>query len=270
MALAIRNTRDLADGKNLKLKILLVGFPGFGKTSFLSTVPNVLIGACEEGHGNGLASIVAGGKDYCELENYAEFDQFCSGAVGRDYDALALDSLSVMTKSFIKDYALTLPRTRGESLRRKMGVPELDDYGTMGELSRRLLNKLLHVDKHIIATATMRIDKPDAESGAGEMLIGPDLPGQMFLGSTAMFDIVLVGRTRTVMRDPKDAKSKYTQRYWMTTGSAGVLAKCRYNIELGKEVLAPEEVYDVAAGKGTFPDLLAKIQAAFKTPAKAA
>lgn len=271
MSITIRNTRDLADGKNLKLKILLVGFPGFGKTSFLSTVPNILIGACEEGNGNGLASIIKSGKDYCELQNYAEFDQFCSGKVGENYDALALDSLSVMSKTFIKDHALTVPRAKGETVKRKLGVPELDDYGTIGELTRKLLNKLLHLDKHIIVTATMRLDKPDVESGQGELLIGPDLAGQMFLGSTAMFDIVLVGRTRTSLRDPKDAKSKFTERFWTTVPGNGILAKCRYNQDLGKQVLASEELYDVTANKGTFPDLLTKIQAAFTAvPTKAA
>jgi len=263
LSLQIKNSKSLL-GEELRLKMLLVGLPGTGKTTFLSTAPNIGIGACETGSGRGLASIAEKGIDYVELDNYGEFDQFCSGNIFKDKSAVGLDSLSTMTKTFIKDYALSLPRSKGQSQKRAMGVPELDDYGTMGEVTRRLLAKLIDQPKHVLATATLLIKSPDAETGLGELMIGPDLPGQMFLGATAMFDIVLVCRTRVLLRDPKDAKSRFTQHYWITQGGNGVIAKCRY------AGLKAEEIYNPATGEGTFPDLLAKIKKAATPVAEAA
>lgn len=253
----IKNSKDLIDPNKLHLKMLVIAQPGFGKTEFESTVPDIGLGVCEEGHGHGLATVAHKSLPYVELSNYSDFDAFCSGSVFGDKGAVGLDSLSTMVRTFIKDYALTLPRAKGQSQKRSMGIPELDDYGTMGEITRRLLAKLLHQDKHVIVTATMRIDKPDPDTGQGEMLIGPDLPGQLFLGSTAMFDIVLFGRTRRLLKNPSDAKSAYNQRYWVTQGGGGIIAKCRYR------GLKNEEIYDKDSGEGCFPDLLKKIQAAY-------
>lgn len=265
MSLQIKNSKALL-GDDLHLKMLLVGLPGSGKTTFLSTVPGIGIGACETGHGSGLASIANSGVEYCELENYNEFDQFCSGHVFKTNPAVGLDSLSTMTKTFIKDYALSLPRSKGQSQKRAMGIPELDDYGSMGEVTRRLLAKIIGQPKHVIVTAQLVIKMPDAETGQGETIIGPDLPGQMCLGSTAMFDLVLIARTRNKLRDPKDAKSRYTEHFWVTKGGNGLVAKCRY------AGLQDEEIYDLRTGAGTFPDILAKIKAAYAkaAPAEAA
>lgn len=257
MPLIVKNSKDLIDPKKLHLKMLVVGQPGIGKTLFTSTVPDIGLGVCEEGHGHGLATIADKGVSYVDLLSYTDFDAFCSGQVFGDKAAVGLDSLTTMVRTFVKDYALTLPRAKGQSQKRAMGVPELDDYGTMGEITRRLLAKLLQQDKHVVVTATMRIDRPDPDTGQGELLIGPDLPGQLFLGSTAMFDIVLFGRTRRLLKNPNDAKSAYVQRYWVTQGGNGIIAKCRYN------GLALEEIFDKDTGQGCFPDLLAKIQKAY-------
>jgi len=264
MALTVANTRDLIDPKLLKLKILAVAMPGFGKTTFIADAPNPGIGVCETGHGSGLISVATRAVDYVKLENYADFDAFCSGTIFKDKDTYGLDSLSDMVKTFIKDKALSLPRQKGESQKRAMGVPELDDYGVMAELTRKLVRKLLDQPKHVIAACGLRIDKPDPENGQGEMLIGPDLSGQMFLGSGAMFDIVLIGRTRSLLRDPRDAKSRYTERYWLTQPGGGFLAKNRLSLFKGVSFLPTELIYDLETGSGTFSDILNKATKAYE------
>lgn len=257
MPLQLKNTRELVSPEKLRLKILIHGLAGVGKTTFLSTANSpehkLIVGASETGHGNGLLSVAQAGFDYCELNSYDDFDQFCSGAIAKDYEVVGLDSLSWANKSFVKDKALSIPRTRGESQKRQLGVPELDDYGTMGELSRKLVQKLINQPRHVIVTAGLRIDKPDAENGQGETLIGPDLPGAMFLGSTAMFDVVLCLRTRSVLRDPRDAKSRYTERYFITENTGGILAKNRLSVSnKGVSFLPAEVVFDKEKGIGTF------------------
>jgi hypothetical protein len=263
MSLVVKRTSVLLDPSLYKMKVLLYGFSGIGKSTWLGTVPNIGIAACETGHGSGQLSNARADVLFCEPASYAEFDAVCSGAAPVEFKpltALGIDSLSDMNKTFIKDYALSFPRSKGDSDKRRNGIPELDDYGTMAELTRRLLRKAIGLGKHVIATATLRIDKPDPDSGQGEMLIGPDLPGQMFLGSTAMFDLVLCLRTRQKLRDPKDAKSKYTERYFVTQATSGLIAKSRLCDGPGFPLLDEEEIFDPATGRGTFSYMLDKIQ----------
>jgi AAA domain len=272
MPLAWKNTRDLIDPKNLKLKILIYGLPGLGKTSFVATAPNVAVGACETGHGKGLLSVATKGIRYAELNSFENFDEFCSAKnLPPEVETLALDSLTDMCKTFIKDKALTVPRSKGESEKRSMGVPENDDYGTMGELARKLTRKLLDQDKHIIATAQLRIKEPNEKDKGGETIAGPDLPGQMFLGSTGMFDLVLCLRHRTVFKNPAkpDPKEKSVERYFLTASQGQWLAKNRMSVGDSEiSFLPPEIVYDIAKGSGTFNDILTRAQIAYAAFAK--
>ena len=260
MSLQIKNTKDLLNPEKLRLNILAYGMPGTGKTRFISTAENVGIAVCETGLAKGLATALRAKLDYVEPESYQEFDQVCSGLVFKDKSAIALDSLSDMCKTFIKDYALSFPRAKGETLKRKAGVPELDDYGVMGEVTRRLVRKLIDSGKHVIVTATLKIDKPDMDTGQGQLLVCPDLPGAMSLGSTAMFDIVLCFQTRSKLRDKNDPKSRYTEHFIKAKGTESLMAKCRHNDVTGKQLLPDEFVFDIASGDGTFPWILKRIQ----------
>lgn len=264
MPLIIKNTRDLIDPKTLKLKILLVSPAGFGKTEFISGIPNVLVGACETGHGGGLMGVATKNIDYVRLDSYDAFDEFCSGKVGEANRPLALDSLSDMCNTFIKDKALTNARKGGDSDKRKMGQPELDDYGTMGELARKLVRKLLDLDRHILCTASIRVKTPGEGEIGGETFIGPNLPGAFFLGSTGMFDVVLMGRSREAFDNPAkpDASKKHTERYWLTAGKGMYLAKNRLSVGNGS-FLPQELIYDLNTGSGTFNDILSRAVTAY-------
>ena len=259
MSLVERNSKDLIDPKTYRWKVLIYALPGTGKTEWVGTVPNVGIAACETGHGKGILTIASKGVRYVEPSSIQEFTAFCQGEVFKDCEALAIDSLSDMTKTFIKDHALSFVRKTGNTMKRASGVPEMDDYGVMGEVTRRLVRRLTEIDKHIIVTSTLRLPRDaDPEEGKDAQPAGPDLPGQMFLGSTAMFDTVMFLRTRNVLRDPKDAKSIYTQRYFITQTSEKAIAKARQTID-GRPLLDKEEVFDLEKGIGTFPHLLGKI-----------
>lgn len=255
----IKNTSKLITPEDIRLKILIYGVPGVGKTLFLSTVPDIGLAACETGQGKGLLTIAGSNLDFCEPVNLKDFDDFCSGKVFPNKGAAGIDSLTYMSNNAVKEAALTIPRMRGDSGKRKEGIPELDDYQVMAEMTRRLLAKLLSQDKHIVCTATEKMKMPDAETGVGETKIGPELPGQMFEGSAAMFDFVFRIRTRSKLRIPNDPKSRYTERYFVTQpDGAGTIAKCRSNHK-GTALLDKEEIYDPSTGQGTFPYLLEKI-----------
>lgn len=256
-------TKELLAPGSLRLKILLAALPGTGKTKWVGTVPNVGVAACETGHGKGLATIGEEDVKAVTPDNYKELEAFCSGDVFKECDALAIDSLSAMTKTFIKDYALSFPRKSGQTLKRAAGVPEQDDYGVMSELTRRLLAKIIAIPKHIIVTTTLKLPQDaNPDEGREALPAMPDLPGQLALAAAAMFDTVFIMRTRPVLRDPRDAKSRYTQRYLMTQQSDKWLAKSRLNVA-GAPILEEEEVFDLQTGAGSFPALLAKIQSAY-------
>jgi len=62
-------------------------------------------------------------------------------------------------------------------------------------------------------------------------------------------------RTRSVLRDPKDAKSRYTQRYWITESPGnGIIAKNRLSVIGGKSFLPAEMIFDPETNQGTFQD----------------
>lgn len=262
-----RNTRELTGRDDLKLAILIYALPGTGKTDWATDAPNPGVCACETGQGSGLLTAAQKGIDFVEPETFNDVNDFCSGKFFKDKESIVVDSWTEVVKRYVKQETLKIPRARGESDKRKMGIPELDDYMVMGEITRQLLYKLLtnFPDKHIIVTATEKYDKagPDDPPGT-ESLIGPDLPGQMFLAAPAMFDFVLRMKTRPVLRDPKDAKSRYSQRYLITQPQSGVIAKCRAN-NLGRPLLDQEETVDKDTGQGSFNYILAKMVEGYKT-----
>lgn len=236
--------------------MLVIGPPGAGKTTWISTAPNPGVAACETGFGSGILSIAQNSLDFCEPRSKQEFEQICTGQLFRDKQTIAIDSLTAMTRTFIKDYALGFSRNRGNSEKRAAGVPELDDYQTMAAVTQNLLAKLLDLDKHIIVTVGQRAEK----DGDGNIKsLGPDLPGALYLGAPAMFDACLFLKSRKVLRNPSDKKSEYVQRYFITENDGLHIAKCRSNSG-GKALLAGEEIFDLQSGAGSFSNLLDKIQ----------
>jgi len=264
LSLQVRNTHELINPDKFKWKALVFALSGMGKTEFVSDAPNPIIGACETGEGNGLLTVARKGLDYCEPADYTEFESFCGGHVGKDKDSIVLDSLSAATQRFIKDKALSIARKQGDSGKRSIGIPELDDYGSMGELMRRAVNKLIDLDKHVFCTALMRFKEPSEDNPGGQILIGPDLPGAMMLGSTAMFDTVMCLKTRAKLRDPKDPKSRYVERFFVTTSDGqGLITKCRSIVKGGAPILPAEIVWNLETGEGNLPWMLAKIKQAY-------
>lgn len=260
--LKLFNTRELLGDGQLKLKMLIYSPSGYGKSEFVSTAPNVVVGAGETGHGKGLLTLGQKSIMATNIQTYTELEEFCSGNGLDSYDTLALDGFSYLTDTAVKTYALTVPRTKGgDSKKRAMGIPELDDYGTMAELERRVLAKLLSLDKHIIVTCLQDYYQPP-EEGRAEKIGGPDLPGSMRLGSAAMFDIVMRLYTRSALANPKDANSRFQQRVFQTESDGKYLAKSR--LRNNKSALFPSEVvFDLNTGHGSFPWFLEQARKAY-------
>lgn len=254
----VKNTRDTVKAENYNFKVLLVADSGIGKTTWAATAPDVGIAACETGEGSGTLSIVKAGVDFVEPKTFADFRSICYDTFQpfQKKRSIALDSLTYMTKSFIREHVLTAfpAKNPREAMRRQAGIPSGFDYSEISELTRNLLNALLAQKKHIIVTALAKYEKDD---NGVIIRIKPDLPGALGDASAAMFDCVMYLKARKLLRDPKDPKSAYVQRYFITQTDSVHLAKDRNNS--GKPFLAPEEIFDKDTGQGSFPDLLKKI-----------
>ena len=257
------NTKELLDAKHYKLKALVYAPTGFGKTDWAcDPALDPWICAGETGVGNGLLTVAERGLPYGVATSLADWEAFCSGRFGAANATLVADGGSEFVKTFIKDYALTLPNARAgaDQARRAAGIPVGNDYQSMAEIMRRNLRKLLAQDKHIIVTALERVKEPGDDSPPGTpTYIGPDLPGELMLTCTAMFDLVFRLRVRSMLRDPKDAKSRYLQRYLLTESHDGItIVKCRSQLS-NKPLLDGEEIIDKEKGLGSPSYLLAKI-----------
>lgn len=240
----------------------MYSLPGTGKTSWVGTCPpeETGIAACDLGTGSGLLPISEKPFDYIEPKNLAELEKFVKGEVFPDKKILVLDNLSTMARTIVKDAALSIPTSGGVS-RSQYGVAELRDYMVMSEIVRKIIIVLINANptKHIIVCAHEKYDRPNENDAPGtESLVGPELSGQLFTAAPSMFDFVLRLRTRNILRNPADPKSRYAQRYFQTNQEPGVIAKCRATVKK-KALLDREEVFDLDSGAGGFPALLKKL-----------
>lgn len=257
----LRESSALVSAENLRWKVLLVGRPGTGKTSWLSTVPGIGIAACETGHGSGILSVAHNNVKFVEPKNFTDFRSICLDTFEgfRGLQAVGLDSLTYMTKTFIKDHVLAnFPaKNRTEAMRRSAGVPTGFDYGDIASVTHGLLNPLLGQHKHVIVTC---LEKAVKNSDGDIIGIGPDLPGALADGAPALFDTVLYLKVRKVLRDPRDPKSVFYERYFVTANDGFHVGKDR-NSSKFKSFLSYEEIFDPDRNLGTFPKLFEKILA---------
>jgi hypothetical protein len=268
--LDVKNTRNLVDSTQLRWKVLIIGRPGVGKTSWLSTVPDIGVVACETGHGSGLLSVAHSGIEFVEPKNFIDFRSVCldTFAPFQKKHAVGLDSLTAMTKNFIKDHVLSSFPSKNprEAMRRTAGVMSGFDYGDLAEVTRNLLNYLLAQNKHVVVTC---LEKTEKDDNGIVTAIGPDLPGALGTSAAAMFDSVLYLKIRRMLRDPRDPKSAYFERYFITNGDGIHVSKDRNSVN-SKPFLAQEEIFSPTEGRGTFADLFAKILAGHDAASQAA
>jgi hypothetical protein len=253
-------TSELAEPSKHRWKVLIIGAPGSGKTTWAATAIDPAIAACETGVGSGLLTLAHNPgvmavvpASFVDLRSVA-YDTFLPF---QKKQTRVLDSLTAMTKSFVKDHVLTAfsPRNQKEAARRQAGILTGFDYSDVADTVRTLLTKFLSIDAHIVVTALPKTEKDDA----GNIIsILPDLPGALAMGAPAMFDSVLHLKTRKVIRDPKDPRSAKIERYFITGADNIHVAKDRNSVN-GRSFLNQEEIFDPETGQGTFTDLYSKI-----------
>jgi hypothetical protein len=213
--------------------MLVYALGKYGKTTFGATLDKLckdtlgkpaLFVACEAGKGGGTMSIQEFGVDVVIPQSLNELRAIITSLVGdQNYGGVVLDSSTEVVNRFIKPYALKFP-SKMRDPRREAGVPARDDYQTMGEEMRKLLNSLIALTcnpdpklcKHLIVTALL---KERTDDNGNIIKIHPDLPGAMADTATAMFQTVGTIKVKTrVVRGEDNKPCRVNDRVLVTEG----------------------------------------------------
>lgn len=158
--------------KNQKLKALIYGKPGMGKTSLAATArehPDMspILYADLEG---GLLSVADYGIDHVSIRQSADMEELYWALNRRDesvaqYKTLIIDSGSVLASRILTEWAqrnMERQQRRGKAHDRTIDDVELGDYGKTTVQVVRLFSWFLDLPIHIIITA---IEKEQLSKG---------------------------------------------------------------------------------------------------------
>jgi phage nucleotide-binding protein len=157
-----------------KLKVLIYGEPGVGKTTFAATAPSPL-----------LIDVERGSRSVLNVNNPVDVLDFQSinqvEAAFDKYETIVLDTLTEMQARLIDQQLRALGK----------GAPVYKaDWGVYGENTQRirmLVSMFRDIDKNLIATAHAKLDKDDQ---TGIEFVRPALTPGLAKTVNGMFDIV--------------------------------------------------------------------------------
>lgn len=233
----VRNTGKIIT-PDTRLCTLVYAPSGYGKTTLGATLdvftkkyrgkPTLFV-ACEAAEGGGTMSIEDYKVDYVRPDNLDQMRALVAALLtDSTYGGVVLDSASEVVRRFIQPYSLKFP-AKVKDPRRDAGVPVRDDYQTMGEEMRRLLNQFICLTaesldprfrKDLMVTALL---KEKTDDSGNLVRIGPDLPGALSEAATAMFQTVGTIRVKSVAtQDPATKKVTRTTSRVLATSADGV------------------------------------------------
>lgn len=203
-----------------KLKVLIYGEPGVGKTTFAASAPKPFLIDVERGSRTLL------GKDIDVLE-YVSIEQVQATIeylVNRNeafdkYETIVFDSLSEMQRRLLDQQLGRLSK--------ETGIPQYkadwDIWGVNTQRLRSLMSAFRDIDKNLIVTAQAKQDKDDSTGIIG---MRPDLTPKLAATVAGLFDIVAYLRINS-----------QGERILQCQPTKTVLAKTR--VQLPKELLNP-------------------------------
>lgn len=206
MAIQLKNTNDVSQAK---VKALVYGQAGAGKTTLATTMPKPFIISAE----GGLLSIAGSGIPYIEvgsMEELGEAYEWVTSPEADKFESVILDSLSEIGE-------VVLSAEKKRTVNGKLVDPR-QAYGALQEQMGDLIRSFRDLPgKHVLMTA--KLDK--AQDEMGRILYGPSMPGkQLPQALPFFFDAVFA------LRVEKDAEGK-TQRALMCDTDGLWQAKCR-------------------------------------------
>lgn len=183
MSLIISNSKSLADGK---ISALFYGVSGSGKSRLAASFPDILVIAVEDGMKSTvdlevdilsptsweeLLQIIQALKTHAKAETkQVEFN-------GKLYKSIGIDSLTVLHQIIMKS---VLKMNRRE-------LAQIQDWGLASDRVETVVNALMDLPTHLVATALEQIDKDEI---IGKIYAAPMIPGKLSRKIPALFDEV--------------------------------------------------------------------------------
>lgn len=161
--------------KATKLRMVVFGDPGVGKTTFALTFPKPLV-VDTEGSLEGDAVLVAAGDEWSP-NGYRDLDALYNWIKGTAkkgrYETLVIDSVDALVR-FLLDECVdepgkSRPPAESRGTLQDMLVPEQRDYLAVAKGMDRFLTKLRMLPMHIVLTSHVR--EPDPEKGQTKRVI---------------------------------------------------------------------------------------------------
>lgn len=135
MAIEIKNTKDLK--REPKIKALIYGAPGSGKTTFAGTFPNPLILNVERG----LDSVIQQDLAYVDVTSWDDIKELFKEKVFDKFDTIVVDSLSELQDIRMNE----LSKENGGTMGR-------NQWGVLALEIPNLIKAFEKLDKHIVFT----------------------------------------------------------------------------------------------------------------------
>ena len=156
-----------------KVKVLIYGASGSGKTSFAGTAPNVIWAAAEKG----LLSVAHTNPQYKEIKSVQDLKDLHTflNAGGHGYETVVIDTITELNERIKED----LERKRG-------GQMQIRDWGTLAKQIRGVLRDFADLNMHVIFLAQESVVKDDERIEK----ITPALNGKSEYEIPRYFDIV--------------------------------------------------------------------------------
>jgi hypothetical protein len=188
MALLIQTTgiEDYAPGGKARVKVLVIGGPGVGKTRWSSYFPDPIYADCE----GGLASVADRKVPYVRINSsedmsdlLAHVKQECrQPAAQRKYQTLVIDTLDAYQRKVKDEWMLK---------EKKETFTGWEAWGYLNSRMQALMTRLLNLDLNVVVLVHFK-DKTTTDDNTGKETHTLQLQVQGELGDTAFNDFDLV------------------------------------------------------------------------------
>lgn len=217
-----------------RLKVLIYGEPGVGKTVFAATSPRPIIFDIERGTTSLLKHEHTRNTDVLQYRNARQLEALINTIDKGDldeYETLVIDSFSMFQLRVMDDILST-------NTGNQRYMPDGPTYNLNTNMLRAIASQLISLPVHVILTSAVKLDKEEA---TGRMFYRPDLTPKLSNSLVGVCDVVGFMSADTV----KDKE----------TGNESILRKL--TVQPSKKIVAKSRIGGTTIENPTFYDLLA-------------